>query len=87
LQVKTGEEDEDKLFGERAKLFRFDPETKQWKDRGIGEMKILKHKVTKRTRILMRREQVRTYFFTITAPNLFIKMNERRVFTSLSMHC
>lgn len=34
IEVKTGEEDEVKLFGERSKLFRFCAETKQWKERG-----------------------------------------------------
>ena len=58
VKVKTGEEDEEKMFSERTKLFRFDTETKQWKERGIGELKILKHKVSKKVRILMRREQV-----------------------------
>ncbi|KAK3594749.1 hypothetical protein CHS0354_014176 [Potamilus streckersoni] len=58
VEVKTGEEDEEKLFGERAKLFRFDKDSNQWKERGIGEIKILRHKVSQRVRILMRREQV-----------------------------
>lgn len=40
----TGEEDEIVEFSHRAKLFRFDKETSQWKEKGIGEMKILKHK-------------------------------------------
>ena len=58
VEVKTGEEDEEKLFGERAKLYRMDAESKQWKERGIGEMKILRHRVSGRCRIVMRREQV-----------------------------
>lgn len=58
VEVKTGEEDEERLFCERAKLFRFDNEANQWKERGVGEMKILRHKESKSTRILMRREQV-----------------------------
>lgn len=58
IDVKTGEEDEEKLFGERAKLFRYVIETKEWKERGIGEIKILKHKTTGRLRVVMRREQV-----------------------------
>ena len=58
VSVKTGEEDEEKLFSERTKLFRFDTDAQQWKERGIGELKILKHKVTNKVRILMRREQV-----------------------------
>ena len=43
LCVLTGEEDEERVFCHRAKLFRFDVPTKQWKERGIGEMKLLKH--------------------------------------------
>lgn len=58
VEVKTGEEGEEKLFGERAKLFRYDNEGKQWKERGIGELKILYLPTTGRYRILMRREQV-----------------------------
>jgi len=41
----------------RAKLFRYDKETNQWKERGTGEVKILKHKQNKRIRLLMRREK------------------------------
>ena len=58
IEVKTGEEDEEKLFVDRAKLFRFDTDTNQWKERGIGEMKILKHKEKVQYRLLMRRDQV-----------------------------
>ena len=58
VEVKTGEEDENVLFCERAKLYRFDAEANQMKERGVGEMKILQHKTTKVCRILMRREQV-----------------------------
>ena len=58
VEVKTGEEDEDILFCERAKLYRYDTDANQMKERGIGEMKILQHKTTKLCRILMRREQV-----------------------------
>ena len=34
IKVCTGEEDEEKMFGERAKLFRYDISTKEWKERG-----------------------------------------------------
>ena len=58
VEVKTGEEDEDILFSERSKLFRYTSETKEWKERGIGEFKVLKNKSTRKIRFLMRREQV-----------------------------
>ena len=57
-EVKSGEEQEEVLFCHRAKLFRFDSVVKQWKDRGIGDMKILQHRESGRVRLLMRREQV-----------------------------
>ena len=57
-QVVTGEEDEERLFSERAKLYRWAEEPKEWKERGLGEMKVLRNKVTNKCRILMRREQV-----------------------------
>ena len=58
VEVKTGEEEETALFSERGKLFRFVQDTKEWKERGIGDFKILKHTATGKVRFLMRREQV-----------------------------
>ncbi|KAL8618871.1 hypothetical protein ACOMHN_000878 [Nucella lapillus] len=59
VETKTGEEDETKVLSDRAKLFRFDSDTSQWKERGIGELKILRSVGTPpRFRIIMRREQV-----------------------------
>ncbi|XP_064413670.1 E3 SUMO-protein ligase RanBP2 isoform X3 [Latimeria chalumnae] len=58
IEVKTGEEDEKELYCNRAKLYRFDAESKEWKERGIGNVKILRHPVTGKTRLLMRRDQV-----------------------------
>ncbi|CAF3426038.1 unnamed protein product [Rotaria socialis] len=54
VEVKTDEEDENVLFCERAKLYLFDSQTNQMKERGIGEMRILQHQTTNRLRILMR---------------------------------
>ncbi|XP_051162746.1 E3 SUMO-protein ligase RanBP2-like [Leptopilina boulardi] len=58
IEVRTGEEDEEKMFCQRAKLYRFDSNTKEWKERGVGEMKILHHIEGGTYRILLRREQV-----------------------------
>ncbi|XP_065210965.1 E3 SUMO-protein ligase RanBP2-like [Planococcus citri] len=58
VEVESGEENEEIKFCERAKLFRFDIENKQWKERGIGELKVLYHPVEKSYRLLLRREQV-----------------------------
>ena len=57
--MKTGEEDEEAVFKHRCKLYRFDSNTKEWKEKGTGEMKILKHKLKANSyRVLMRRDQV-----------------------------
>jgi E3 SUMO-protein ligase RanBP2 len=58
VEQKTGEEGETILFEERAKLLRFDSEGKQWKERGVGRVKITQDPTTGRVRLLMRREQV-----------------------------
>jgi E3 SUMO-protein ligase RanBP2 len=42
IEVKTGEEDEETLYCHRAKLFHFIDS--EWKERGIGDVKILKHR-------------------------------------------
>lgn len=54
--MTTGEEDEEVIFSERSKLFRLT--NKEWKERGLGDLKILKHKETGQYRLVMRREQV-----------------------------
>ena len=57
VEVKTNEEDEDVQFKIRAKLFRFDKESKEWKERGTGDVRILKQKETKKVRLVMRRDK------------------------------
>ncbi|KAJ9598698.1 hypothetical protein L9F63_010608, partial [Diploptera punctata] len=58
VELKTGEEEENVLYEERSKLLRFDSEGKQWKERGIGKIKLMQHPTTGKVRLLMRREQV-----------------------------
>ena len=59
VQLKTGEESEEALFSYRAKLFRFDPTVKQWKERGVGDIKITRNVNTNKFRVIMRRDQIR----------------------------
>jgi len=58
VQVTTGEEEEEIVFTQRAKLYRFDSTAKEWKEKGVGCMKILNNKEKKTYRILLRREQI-----------------------------
>lgn len=57
VDVKTNEENEDVVYKVRAKLFKFHADTKEWKERGTGDVKFLKHKTNGKTRILMRRDK------------------------------
>jgi len=64
VEVKNGEEEEEALCSHRSKLFIFgetmlDAGTgkKTWRERGIGEAKILRHKEHQRLRLLMRQEK------------------------------
>jgi len=60
VEVVTGEEDEVIMFEERAKLFKFVPESKEWKERGLGQAKLLVNPQSGRVRFLMRREKTLT---------------------------
>lgn len=57
VKVTTMEEDEEVVFKMRAKLFRFIKESNEWKERGTGDVRLLKHKVTTKTRLVMRRDK------------------------------
>nr|XP_058911347.1 ran-specific GTPase-activating protein-like [Kogia breviceps] len=58
-EIKTLEEDEEELFKMRAKLFRFASENDfpEWKVRGTGDVKLLKHKEKGTIRLLMRKDK------------------------------
>ena len=58
VEVKTGEEEEEEVFKHRSKVYRFCSDTKQWKERGVGDIKILRHPATGVTRVILRRDQV-----------------------------
>ncbi|KAH9603923.1 hypothetical protein KSS87_018007 [Heliosperma pusillum] len=57
VTVTTGEEDEDPLLDLKSKLYRFDKEGNQWKERGSGTVKFLKHKETGKVRLVMRQSK------------------------------
>lgn len=41
----------------RCALYRFAPDTKEWKQRGIGDACLMKHKETSKVRIVMREDK------------------------------
>jgi len=64
VDTKTGEEDEEVICSYRSKLFVYgetllDKGTgkKTWRERGIGEARILRHREHQRLRLLMRQEK------------------------------
>lgn len=57
VEVKSGEEDEETFWKHRAKLYRWAKEAGEWKERGLGEAKLLKHKQSGKTRFLLRQEK------------------------------
>ena len=54
-EIKTGEEDEDLIFKIRAKLYRF--RDSEWKERGTGDLKLLRHKTDKKIRCILRQDK------------------------------
>ncbi|XP_009599245.1 ran-binding protein 1 homolog c-like [Nicotiana tomentosiformis] len=57
VAVSTGEENEDPIIDLKAKLYRFDKDGNQWKERGAGTVKLLKHKETGKVRLVMRQSK------------------------------
>ncbi|KAF5400011.1 hypothetical protein PHET_06760 [Paragonimus heterotremus] len=56
VTVCTGEENEEVIFCERAKLYRWG--SGMWRERGVGELKLLRTPSTGAIRCLMRRDHV-----------------------------
>ena len=55
VETKTGAENLECIFRMRVKLYRIADE--QWKERGIGNCKLLRDREEKRIRFLMRQEK------------------------------
>ena len=72
----TGEEGALTKFSERAKLFRFDSANKEWKERDVGEIKLLYDPSSGKSRVVMRREQVHKLCANhFILPNIKLKAN------------
>ncbi|CDJ37406.1 ran-specific GTPase-activating protein, putative [Eimeria tenella] len=56
VKVETGEESEDTFWKCRSKLYRW-AAGGEWKERGLGEAKLLQHRETKKIRFLLRQEK------------------------------
>lgn len=48
---------EEQVFKMRAKLFKYVPDTREWKERGTGDVRLLKHRENGKTRLVMRRDK------------------------------
>lgn len=57
VEAATNEEKEEQVFKMRAKLFKFDRPTKAWRERGTGDVRLLKHKENQKTRLVMRQDK------------------------------
>ena len=55
VAVVTGEENEDCIYKQKARLYRINQ--KQWKERGQGEAKLLRNKQSHQIRFLMRQDK------------------------------
>ncbi|EJU06446.1 hypothetical protein DACRYDRAFT_73899 [Dacryopinax primogenitus] len=57
VDTKTNEENEDVVLKLRAKLFRFEASSSEWKERGTGDVKLLQDRTTQKIRLVMRRDK------------------------------
>ncbi|KAK4469088.1 hypothetical protein MN116_006676 [Schistosoma mekongi] len=59
VESKNEDENEQRLFCERARLFHWDKPSDSWKTRGVGDAQILRNLKTAKCRLVMRRDQVK----------------------------
>ncbi|KAI4279306.1 MAG: hypothetical protein LQ337_000337 [Flavoplaca oasis] len=76
VDTKTNEESEEQTFKMRAKLFRFDRDSREWKERGTGDVRLLKHKENSKTRLVMRRDKtLKVCANHYVVPNMHLEPN------------
>jgi nucleoporin NUP2 len=56
ISTTTGEEEETVLYSKRSKLLHFNTDEKKYESKGVGEVKLLQHKSSNKTRLLLRSE-------------------------------
>jgi len=84
VQTKTGEEGEECLYKQRSKLYRFNTNENEWKERGTGDVKILQDQETKKCRIILRQEKTMKLCVNHIVPtdaNLTANMGSDRAWT------
>lgn len=60
VKTVTHEESEEEIFNMRCKMFKFTQTTEgngEWKERGTGPLRLLKHKENGKIRLVMRRDK------------------------------
>jgi Ran-binding protein 1 len=76
VETDSGENEEECLYKQRAKLYRFSKEMNEWKERGLGDAKFLQHKEHKIIRFLMRQEKtLKVVANHIVNPSVQLKSN------------
>ena len=86
VTTASGEENEDVLFEAKSKAYRFTDG--EWKERGLGPIKLLKDKDSRKIRVLMRREKtlkVCANFFVVPGTKIeeHAGSEKARVFTTM----
>lgn len=57
IEVKTGEENKELIYKGRGKLYRWSEE--QWKERGLGDFKLVRDKEDKKVSFVMRQDNTK----------------------------
>jgi len=86
VEVTTGEENEEVLFSARCRLYRF-MSGAEVKERGTGDLKLLKNRETGKVRCVMRREQVLKLCANFGIPTGFTVNNTKRGENILTWAC
>lgn len=74
VKIETGEDNEEVVFGAKSKLYRWDKG--EWKERGIGELKIIRNKISGVHRCFQRQEQnmkLRCMFEIVGSPGCHLE--------------